>query len=272
MRISRTVIETDDQSLKSFELVFEHREDQERFLAAYRPGQFCQLSIFGKGEAPFGVASAAWEGNLVRFTVNKIGVFTTALHALKPGDSLGMRGPLGHGYPLDAWKGANLLIIGGGYAFTTLYALTLHLICPDVRPSYAGLTVLYGARQPGLFLYQADLTTWYERKDLLFYQTIDQAQEGWDHFTGYVPDLLKKLAPSSVNTVAVVCGPPVMISLTLPVLRQLGFAAECIFTSLEKRMKCGLGKCGRCNIGSEYICTDGPVFSLAQLQKLTKDF
>lgn len=271
MRISRTVMETDDQALKSFELVFERKADQERFFSLYRPGQFCQLSIFGKGEAPFGVASAACEGDFVRFTVNRIGTFTSALHAMKPGDCLGMRGPFGNWYPIEDWKGANIVVIGGGYAFTTIYALTKHLLSPSVRPFYGTVTVIYGARNPGLFLYKADLAAWHEHEDLTCYQTIDSPHEGWKYLTGYVPDITQKVAPSSDGSVAFLSGPPMMIFLTLPRLHHLGFAVERIYTSLEKRMKCGIGKCGRCNIGSRYICTDGPVFSMAQLQKLPQE-
>ena len=271
MYIARSVVETDDQSLKTFELVFRRDEDRELFFSTYRPGQFCQLSIFGKGEASFGVASAAWEGSFVRFTINKIGAFTRAIHHMGPGDVVGMRGPLGTHYPLDEWKGSNLLIIGGGYAFTTLYALTKHLLNPAVRSEYGKVTAVYGAREPSLFLYKPDIKTWYDRDDIDFFQAIDNPQEGWHHLTGYVPAVTQEIAPSSENTVAFVCGPPVMIRFTVPVLSQLGFPPERIYTSLEKRMKCGIGKCGRCNVGPRYICKDGPVFSFADLRGLPSD-
>jgi sulfhydrogenase subunit gamma (sulfur reductase) len=268
MRVARTVVETDDQTLKSFDLSFERDADQERFYSLYRPGQFCQLSIFGKGEAPFGVASAAWEDDFVRFTINKLGTFTRAIHAMKPGDLIGLRGPLGNWYPIEDWVGSSIVVIGGGYAFTTLYALTKQLLHPAVRPQYQDLTVIYGAREPSLFLYKPDIATWYERDDIIFHQAIDNPKEGWPHHTGYVPSVTEELAPSSENAVAFVCGPPVMIKFTLPVLFRLGFPAERIYTSLEKRMKCGIGKCGRCNIGPKYVCKDGPVFTFAQLQQL----
>ena len=271
MYIARAVVETDDQSLKTFELVFRRDEDRERFFSEYRPGQFCQLSVFGKGEASFGVASASWEGNFIRFTINKIGAFTHAVHAMKPGDAVGIRGPLGTHYPLEEWKGSNIVIIGGGYAFTTLYAVTKHLLNPAVRALYGKVTVIYGARDPDFFLYKPDIKTWYDRDDLDFYQAIDNPQEGWNHLTGYVPSVTKELAPSSQHAVTFVCGPPVMIKFTLPVLNELGFSPERIYTSLEKRMKCGIGKCGRCNIGSKYICKDGPVFSFAELRGLPSD-
>ena len=271
MYIARTAVETADQSLKTFDLVFKRDEDREKFFAGYRPGQFCQLSIFGKGEASFGVASAAWEGNFVRFTINKIGAFTRTIHGMEPGDPIGMRGALGTWYPLEKWKGSDIVIIGGGYAFTTLYALTKHLLDPRVRPHYGDVTVIYGARDPSLFLYKPDIKTWYGRNDITFFQTIDNPLEGWPYLTGYVPTVTKEIAPSSRNAVAFVCGPPVMIKFTLPVLNELDFPPERIYTSLEKRMKCGIGKCGRCNIGPKYICKDGPVFSFAELRGLPAD-
>lgn len=272
MYIARTIVETGDQSLKTLELIFRNDLDREQFFAGYRPGQFCQLSIFGKGEASFGVASAAWEGNFVRFTINKIGAFTRAIHRMRPGDPIGMRGALGTWYPIEECKGSNLVIIGGGYAFTTLYALTKHLLDPRVRPQYGDITVIYGAREPDLFLYKSDLKIWHERDDIRFFQAIDSPREGWDHLVGYVPTVTKEIAPPSENAVAFVCGPPVMIKFTLPVLNELKFSPERIYTSLEKRMKCGIGKCGRCNIGPKYICKDGPVFSFAELSQLPADF
>jgi len=272
MYIARTAVETEDHSLRSVELAFQHDSDRERFFSGYRPGQFCQLSIFGKGEASFGVASAAWEGSFVRFTINKIGVFTKAIHGMQPGDPIGMRGALGTWYPVEEWKGADIVVIGGGYAFTTLYALTKHLLDPKLRQEYGDLTVIYGAREPGLFLYKPEMKMWSRRDDVTLFQTIDTPREDWDGLTGYVPTVTKELAPRADNAVAFVCGPPVMIKFTLPVLNELGFPPDRIYTSLERRMKCGIGKCGRCNIGPKYVCKDGPVFSLAALGELPAEF
>jgi len=131
--------------------------------------------------------------------------------------------------------------------------------------------VIYGARSSGLCMYKHDIQSWYQRDDMEVHQAIDVPEETWDHHVGYVPDVVKQIAPSPANTVAIVCGPPIMTKFTLPALVSLGFPPETIFTSLEKRMKCGIGKCGRCNIGSKYICKDGPVFSLAELNALPAD-
>ena len=271
MRIERIIQETDDASLRSFELSFKNKEDESTFFKDYNPGQFCQLSIFGKGEAPFGVASAAWEGSFVRFTVQNVGSFTDTIHHAKSGDSIGMRGPLGNGFPIWDWKGKDLVVIGGGCAFSTLYALTKHIMHADNRKDYGRIVVIYGARSSGLCLYKPDIKSWYQRPDMEIHQAIDVPEEGWDHHTGYVPDVVKDVAPSPKKSIAVVCGPPIMTKYTLPILVDLGFAPKNIFTSLEKRMKCGVGKCGRCNLGTKYICKDGPVFSLAELNELPLD-
>lgn len=271
MRVLRAYFESTDRSLKTLELSFENHADSQAFFKKFNPGQFCQLSVFGKGESPLGVASAAWEGDFVRFTIQRMGSVTKALHDLKPGDPLGMRGPLGNGFPLADWKGKNLVIIGGGCAFSTLYALTKHVQHPQNRPDFGQLVVIYGARSSGLCMYKHDIQSWYQRDDMEVHQAIDVPEETWDHHVGYVPDVVKQIAPSPANAVAIVCGPPIMTKFTLPALVSLGFPPDTIFTSLEKRMKCGIGKCGRCNIGSKYICKDGPVFSLAELNALPAD-
>lgn len=271
MRITRAYYESTDRSLKTFELDFINKSDQITFFKAYNPGQFCQLSIFGKGEAPFGVASAAWEGTFIRFTVQKMGEFTQAIHQMQAGDTIGVRGPLGNGFPLEDWVGKTLVIIGGGCAFSTLYALTKHVQHPDQRSKFKDLVVIYGARTSGLCMYKQDIQSWHERKDIDIHQAIDVPEDGWPHHVGYVPDVVREIAPSPKGAVAIVCGPPIMTKFTLPALTELGFPPETIYTSLEKRMKCGLGKCGRCNLGPKYICKDGPVFSLAELNALPAD-
>ena len=271
MRVLRAYYESTDRSLKTLELSFENSEDRNTFFAEFNPGQFCLLSVAGKGESALGVASAAWEGDFVRFTAQRLGTDTNAPHALKAGEPIGMRGPLGNGFPLDDWKGKNLVIIGGGCAFSTLYALTKHVHHPDNREDFGKITLVYGTRTSGLCMYKHDIASWHEREDMEVHQAIDVPEENWLHHVGYVPDVVKDVAPSPENAVAVVCGPPIMTKFTLPALLELGFAPEAIFTSLEKRMKCGLGKCGRCNLGHKYICKDGPVFSLAELNALPAD-
>ncbi|MFA5612256.1 MAG: hypothetical protein WDA04_05305, partial [Anaerolineaceae bacterium] len=153
MHVLRAYYESTDRSLKTLELSFDQAADSQAFFESFNPGQFCLLSVPGKGESALGVANAAWEGDFVRFTIQKMGSVTTALHALKAGDAIGIRGPLGNGFPLEDWKGKNLVIIGGGCAFSTLYALTKHVHHQDHRDDYGKLTLVYGTRTSGLCMY-----------------------------------------------------------------------------------------------------------------------
>lgn len=268
LKVERSFIESEDRALKTLDLVFLNKEHEENF--TFMPGQFCELSILGKGEAPFGIASSPTEKGFLRFTINRVGVVTTALHYLQEGDKLGMRGPLGNSYPVNLFQGRNVVIIGGGFAFTTLRALTRYLLAS--RKDFEDITIIYGARSPGMLLYKKELKEWEGREDLKTYITVDKGDEKWKGLVGFVPTIVEKVAPSPKDAYAVICGPPVMIKFTLPKLISLGFPPQRIYTSLEMRMKCGIGKCGRCNIGNVYVCKDGPVFNYAQLEKLPREY
>ncbi len=270
MIVKKASIETTDRMLRSLELSFARQEDEASF--HYTPGQFCELSLFGKGEAPFGIASSPTEKGSLKFTINRAGVVTTALHQLEEGEEIGIRGPLGNFYPIELFEGKNVLVIGGGFAFTTLRSLIVYLIHPKNRSRFREITIIYGARMPGLLLYKEELTQWQEKGEVKIVVTVDQGDKDWKGKVGLVPNVLEEVAPSSENTYAVICGPPIMIKFTFPKLVALRFPNERIYTSLERRMKCGIGKCGRCNIGHLYVCKDGPVFSYEQLEKLPKDY
>jgi sulfhydrogenase subunit gamma (sulfur reductase) len=267
MRIEEIIVETEDENIKTFVLSFMGEEEEGRFV--YTPGQFAEISVFGKGEAPFGMASTPTHRGRLEFSVSRIGVVTGALHQMETGDVVGVRGPLGNGYPLETFKGKNLVLVGGGFGFSTLRSLTNFILHDENRKAFGDLTVIYGARRPGLLLYRKDLEAWREREDLQLHLTVDRGENGWQGHVGFVPDVTRSVAPDPKNAMAVVCGPPAMIKFTLPVLKDLGFQDENILLSLEMRMKCGIGKCGRCNVGSKYICSDGPVFSQADLTRLT---
>ncbi|MBN1103256.1 MAG: FAD/NAD(P)-binding protein [Deltaproteobacteria bacterium] len=267
MRIEEIIVETEDENIKTFVLSFMGDEEEGRFV--YTPGQFAEISVFGKGEAPFGMASTPTRPGRLEFSVSRIGVVTEALHQMEKGDMVGVRGPLGNGYPLEAFRGKNLVLVGGGFGFSTLRSLTNFVLHDDNRKGFGDLTVIYGARRPGLLLYRKDLEAWRERGDLQLHLTVDRGDDGWGGRVGFVPDVTRSVAPDPKKAFAVVCGPPAMIKFTLPVLTGLGFGDENILLSLEMRMKCGIGKCGRCNVGSKYICSDGPVFSRAELARLT---
>jgi sulfhydrogenase subunit gamma (sulfur reductase) len=264
MRVERITVEDREKSLRTFDLAFIDETEGKGF--TYMPGQFCEFSILGKGESPFGIASSPTEPGILRFTVNRTGSVTNEIHCLREGDVVGIRGPLGNWYPVEKFKGGNVVVIGGGFAFTTLRSLIVYML--EHREDYKDITVVYGVRNPDLFLYKDELAEWQKRDDMTLHLTIDNPVEGWTGMTGFVPTVTKQVAPGTENAWVVVCGPPIMIKFTLPVLTELGFADARVYTSLERRMKCGIGKCGRCNIGPKYICIDGPVFSMEEIGKI----
>ena len=275
MDVVKITTEVDTNDIKTFRLAFVSKGDEERF--KYLPGQFGELSIYGKGESPIGIASSPTDPGYVEFTVQRTGtlvggIVTTALHDLEEGAQIGLRGPLGNSWPIDFLAGKNVVVVGGGFAFTTLRSLINYMIHGENRKRFGDITVVYGARTPGLLLYKEEMAAWQKRKDLVMHVTVDRGDASWKGREGFVPTVCKEVAPSSKNAVTVICGPPIMIKFTLPVFFDLGFSRENILTSLEMRMKCGIGKCGRCNVGNKYVCKDGPVFSLAQLEQLPRDY
>ena len=270
VEVIKIITEVDTKDIKTFRLAFVNKEDEERF--KYIPGQFAELSVYGKGESPIGIASSPTQKGYIEFSVQKAGVVTTALHEMEEGTLMGVRGPLGNSWPIEFLEGKNIVIVGGGFAFTTLRSLINYMIFEENRKRFGKITVVYGARSPGLLLYKDELEAWGKRGDIDLNVTVDKGDAMWKGREGFVPTVCKEVAPSKENAVTVICGPPIMIRFTLPVFFDLGFSKENIITSLEMRMKCGIGKCGRCNVGSKYVCKDGPVFSLAELDKLTKEY
>ncbi|GAB6268942.1 MAG: FAD/NAD(P)-binding protein [Smithella sp.] len=275
VEIIKIIDEVETHDIKSFRLKFLNKEDEAKF--NYLPGQFSELSIYGKGESPIGIASSPTDAGYVEFTVQRAGAIqpglvTAALHDMDEGAKIGLRGPLGNSWPIEFLEKKNIVVVGGGFAFTTLRSLINYMLHKDNRSRFGEITVIYGARTPGLLLYKDELAAWEKRDDIKTIITVDKGDETWKGREGFVPAVCKDVAPSPKNAVAVICGPPVMIKFTLPVFFELGFSKGNILTSLEMRMKCGIGKCGRCNVGSKYVCSDGPVFSLAELDELPRDF
>ncbi|HEU19514.1 MAG TPA: heterodisulfide reductase subunit F [Deltaproteobacteria bacterium] len=268
--VAKITTEVDTKDIKTFRLTFVNKEDEENF--KYLPGQFAELSLLGKGESPIGIASSPTQKGYIEFTVQKAGVVTSTLHSLEEGTRMGVRGPLGNSWPLEYLEGKNIVIVGGGFAFTTLRSLLNYMIHEENRKRFGTITVVYGARNPGLLIYKDELKEWEKRDDVNTFITVDKGDDGWKGREGFVPTVCKEVAPSSENAVTVICGPPIMIRFTLPVFFELGFSKDNIYTSLEMRMKCGIGKCGRCNVGEKYVCKDGPVFSLTELDQLTPEY
>lgn len=272
VRLNKVTLENEAKDLKTFDLAFVNPQDAKAF--KFVAGQFAMISINGIGEAPFGIASSPMNGAVLQFTVKRYprGVLTTALHNLSVSQVLGLRGPFGNGYPVKELESKNILVVGGGFALTTLRSLANYVLYKKNRAKFGKLTMFVAARNPGEMLYKEDLEEWSKRGDIEVIQTIDNPVEGWKGKVGYAAPVLKELAPCPENTYAVVCGPAIMIKTCLFVLFELGFPPERIVTSMEMKMKCGIGKCGRCNIGSKYVCMDGPVFTHKQLQELSGEY
>jgi len=268
--VKSIVSENKVNDIKTIELEFKKEEDYNNF--AYIPGQFAEISLIGKGECPIGIASSPTEEGSIKFTIKKMGEVTSGFHNCEIGDTVGVRGPCGNGWPIEDMKGKNIVVIGGGFAFSTLRSLVIYLLDETHRQDYKDITVIYGNRDSGEVLYRDVLEDWKKRNDINVVLTIDREEEGWTEKVGFVAPIVKEVGPSADNAVAVVCGPPIMIKTTIAVLEELKFTPEQILNSLEMRMKCGIGKCGRCNIGNKYVCVDGPVFSLAELKKLPSEY
>ncbi len=230
----------------------------------YRPGQFAELSIFGVGECPISIASTPTRRGFLEFCVRAVGQVTNALHELDVGSKIGVRGPYGNSFPLS--EGQNLLFIGGGIGLAPLRSLINYAL--DNRDHYGEVELVYGARSPQDLVFKDELNSWDEQENVTVHLTVDRGDETWNGPVGFVPPFLREIGPSPQDKVAFTCGPPIMIKLVMEALEEMGFAPDRIVTTLEMKMKCGVGKCGRCNIGSNYICRDGPVFSLEQLKAL----
>jgi NAD(P)H-flavin reductase len=253
-------------------LQFAEESDRARFFEKYRVGMFGLYGVPGAGESAFCVASPPTRTEYIECTFRRTGRVTAALRDREVGQRITFRGPYGNAFPIEAWKGRNILFIAGGIALPPIRSVIWNIL--DRRKEFADVSILYGARAVADLVYKDELAEWGNRQDVRLVTTVDPGGETpeWKGRIGFVPTVLEETAPSSANTIALVCGPPIMIKFTLPVLTKLGFAPKDVYTTLENRMKCGVGQCGRCNVGSVYVCRDGPVFTLEQLKgMLTAD-
>lgn len=251
-------------NIKTLRVILDNPEDMKSF--THEPGQVGQLSVFGAGEATFVINSPPSMKDYLQFSVMQAGEVTAAIHRVSPGDKVGVRAPLGNFFPYNDWKGKNVFFVGGGIGMAPIRTIMLHLL--EHKADYGKISLLYGARTPRDMAYSYELEDWLRRPDLDCTLCIDAPFEGWEHKVGLIPNVLLELNPDPANCVAVLCGPPIMIKFTVQALQKLNFAPENIVTTLEKRMKCGIGICGRCNIGGRYVCVDGPVFTWKELQDL----
>ena len=264
-----TVIEVIQETgnIKTIRVVLDKPEDKAAF--HYEPGQVGQLSVFGAGEATFVINTPPSCTDYIQFSVMLTGEVTGAIHKLSVGDSVGVRAPLGNFFPYQQWKGKSVVFVGGGIGMAPRRTSMLHML--ERKQDYGTISLLYGARSPRDMAFSYELEGWMNNPDLKCTLCIDAPFEGWQHKVGLIPNVLTEMNPSPENCVAVLCGPPIMIKFTVQALEKLGFSPENIITTLEKRMKCGIGICGRCNIGGKYVCVDGPVFSWAELKALPPD-
>ena len=236
-------------------------------LFEHMPGQCAMVCAPGVSEGMFSITSSPTNKEYQEFSIKKCGALTDYLHSLQVGDEITVRGPYGNHFPVeDKLKGKNLLFIAGGIGLAPLRSVINYVL--DNRADYGTVDILYGSRSADDLVQLKEIQeVWMKAEGVNVYLTIDREQEGWDGHVGFVPSYLKEIG-FDTNKTALVCGPPIMIKFTLQALEKLGFQPENIVTTLEKRMKCGIGICGRCNIGSHYVCVDGPVFTMAQLKEL----
>ena len=255
---------TGERAIKTFKLVLVDKTAQENFV--HKSGQCAMVGILGVGESMISISSSPTQKGYLEFSIMKMGKVTSAIHKTEAGEFLTIRGPYGNHFPLEEWKNKNIVTIGGGIGQAPLRSVINYIL--DRRKDYRDIDIIYGARSTTDLCYKEELFDLEKRTDIRVHLSIDVEEEGWDKFVGFVPNNLLRIKPSPKDSIAITCGPPVMIKFVIKNLLDLGFSAHQIYTTLENRMKCGIGKCGRCNVGSFYVCKDGPVFSYETLKQL----
>lgn len=257
-------IEDETADTKTFTLHWVETEARGRFQP--EPGQFVEVSVAGMGEVPIGISSSYDRDGIFDVTIRAAGRVTSALHRTRPGDKIGIRGPLGNHFPYDIARGRTPIFVAGGIGLPPLRSL-IHFMLARPR-EYPKMIILYGARTPADLVYKDELKRWEADPRIDLHVTVDIGAAGWTGNVGLVTELFKKISPDYAGSVAYVCGPPIMIHFVILTLLELGVPETMIISTLERHMKCGVGKCGHCAIGHKYVCTDGPVFSYVQIKEL----
>ena len=261
-RITSIVNLTEKEKLFELRLIDESVREAFQFDA----GQFVELSIFGVGEAPISISSAPSKQGFIELCVRNAGDVTGALHAKQCGDIVGLRGPFGRGFPFEDMKGHDVLLVAGGLGIAPLKSLINHI--HDERHDFGRVTILFGARNPGEILFRRQFDMWHHREDFDLIMTVDEPDESWDGEVGLVTKLFERLDIDPNNTFGAICGPPVMYRYVIDEMRAKDMDADRIYVSFERRMKCGIGKCGHCGVGHQYACVDGPVFNYWEAMNL----
>lgn len=262
-----TEIRTDTPDVKTFTVVGKDGAP----LFDHMPGQCAMVTLPGVGEAMFSITSSPTKTECKEFSIKRCGLLTEYLHSLEPGQEIGVRGPFGKAFPVDTeFKGKNLLFIAGGIGLAPLHSVINY--CRAHREDYGKIDIVYGSRSADDLVDIDEINNeWMKEEGINVYLTIDREQEGWDGHVGFVPTYVKELG-FEPDSVAIICGPPIMIKFVLGGLLELGFEKTQVYTTLELKMKCGIGKCGRCNIGSKYVCKDGPVFRYDEIDELPPEY
>lgn len=260
-------IKEETPDIKTFTLCFKSKKVSNSF--SFYPGQFMMVSVFHSGEVPISISSSPTGPGSIDLSIKRVGALTTRIHGYQTGDEIGLRGSYGRSFPLDECRGKNLLFIGGGIGLAPLRSLIRYSL--DRRSEFGSITILHGARTPADVPFKEELSAWGEEKDTRVFITVDKSDANWKGPVGPVTTLWGKAAVSSRETMAIICGPPVMISFVISDLCKMGFSETSIISTLERHMKCGVGKCGHCSIGDKLICIDGPVFSYKEMKELPRD-
>ncbi|MFH1613285.1 MAG: FAD/NAD(P)-binding protein [bacterium] len=263
--IPKIGIITDIKQMTAMEKWFKIELEENKNLE-HSPGQFAEISIFGVGEAPISISSSPTQKGFFEICVRKAGNFTSVLHTLKEGDKIGIRGPFGHGFPVDELKGKDLLFIAGGLGIAPLRSLINFVL--DKRKDFGKVVILLGCKEPKQLLYTDEIEKWEKLTDIHFQCTVDKTAPDWKGNIGLITELIPKVDIDIKQTYCIICGPPIMYKFVIIKLMEKKIPDNQIFLSLERHMKCGLGKCGHCQINNYYCCQDGPVFSYDKIKEI----
>ena len=254
-RITSIIDVTATEKLFEFRLI----DDRIRDAFSHEPGQFVEVSIFGVGEAPISISSSPTKRGFIELCVRRAGAFTKVLHEMQCGDVVGLRGPFGRGFPIEDMKGHDILLVAGGLGIAPLRSLINNI--HDERSEFGKVTIIYGSKNPSEVMFRQQFEMWRHRKDFDLYLTVDHPDDTWDGEVGLVTKPFEHLEIDAPNTFGALCGPPVMYRFAIDEMRKKDISYDRIYVSFERHMKCGMGKCGHCQIGHQYVCIDGPVFN-----------
>ena len=232
----------------------------------YKPGQIVEAGVFGYGEIPLGMATTPNSNGTFDLVVRVVGKVSTALHALNKGDTMTIRGPFGNGFPVEEFKGKDVLIVAGGIGLCPVRSMIQYIL--QNRDEFGNFSLFFGARTPHDMLFEEDIEEWRCSNCMQYMETVDQADEAWSGNVGVITTLFPMADGITPDTHVIICGPPIMYKFVIAELDKVGIPRDNVYVDLERRMKCGVGKCGHCQINDKYVCLDGPVFKFSDIENL----